>query len=74
MSRTNKGSKGCGYEYWGRRPGKSTVPGKDTKRFTHRIERQEGKQEATRCAHCGALLPFDSSKCCCLVQEEYNAP
>jgi len=49
MSRTNKGSKGSGFEYWSRRPTKYRFadPGKDTKRNTHRLERQEGKREAT---------------------------
>jgi len=47
MSRTNKGSKGPGYEYWGRRPTKGTAPpaGKLTKKTTHRIERAKGKRD-----------------------------
>lgn len=48
MSRTKKGKKGAGFEYWSRRPTKFKYadPGKETKRNTHRLERQEGKQEA----------------------------
>jgi len=46
MSRTKKGSKGPGYEFWSRRPNKGRDPGKDTKKNTHRLERKAGKQEA----------------------------
>lgn len=62
MSRTNKGNKGSGYEYWGRRPNKGTAPGPDTKRITHRMERQDGKQEATNnCTRCG--YPMTEGAC-----------
>lgn len=44
MSRTRKGSKGPGYEYWSRRPLCGEAPGKKTKRKTHRIERMEAKR------------------------------
>lgn len=41
MSRTNKGSKGPGYDYWGKRPIKAgTSPGKGVKPLTHRLERR----------------------------------
>ena len=42
MSKTIRGSKGAGFDYWGRRPctGK---PGRFTKRLTHRAERRIGK-------------------------------
>jgi len=45
MSRSNKGKKGPGYEYWSRRPGNKTggIPGKETKK-THRLERLESKK------------------------------
>jgi len=48
MSRTKKGTKGAGYEYWGRRPCKFLFcpPGRETKRHTHRMERAEGRREA----------------------------
>jgi hypothetical protein len=48
MSRTRKGSKGPGYEYWGKRPGTLKgwcySPGKKAKKLTHRAERREGKK------------------------------
>lgn len=46
MSRTKKGSKGAGFEYWTPRPGNrcgGTV-GKDTKTYTHHVERRQGKE------------------------------
>jgi hypothetical protein len=49
MSRTKHGSKAPGYEYWSKRPGSNSggsVPGKVSKRFTHRAERRLGKQAA----------------------------
>ena len=40
MSRTTRGSKGAGYEYWSRRPhSKSGVVGKYAKRYTIKAER-----------------------------------
>jgi len=47
MSRTRKGSKGPGYEYWSRRPVKVKfpTPGKKTKTITHRCERIAAKRE-----------------------------
>lgn len=44
MSRTRKGTKGCGYEYWSRRPFAGYSPGRDTKTLTHRIERRHAKR------------------------------
>jgi hypothetical protein len=48
MSRTSKGGKGGGYEYWTARPFNrgGSRPGAYSKRRTHRAERQQGKQEA----------------------------
>lgn len=43
MSRTSKGSKGPGYEYWSRRS-EHRVPGKVSKLLTVRKERREGKK------------------------------
>ncbi len=46
MSRTKKGKKGPGYEYWGKRPisaSHGAVPGRFTKTRTHKIERKQGK-------------------------------
>jgi hypothetical protein len=47
MSRTNKGKKAPGYEYWSRRPGSckgGLSPGKVSKKRTHKTERQECRQ------------------------------
>ncbi|AXF41495.1 hypothetical protein SHAb15599_00141 [Acinetobacter phage SH-Ab 15599] len=41
MSRTRKGSKPVGYEYWGKRPGSYWVD----RKTCHRKERMEGKDE-----------------------------
>lgn len=48
MSRTVRGKKPCGYEYWGRRPCKLLYrdAGPYTKKMTHRAERKAGKKEA----------------------------
>ena len=47
MSRTKKGKKSGGYEYWSARPGNmgGAVPGKDSKRKTHRAERRQNKKK-----------------------------
>jgi hypothetical protein len=44
MSRSKKGKKGAGYEYWGKRPGKLSSPGKEAKKATHRLERLQSKK------------------------------
>lgn len=44
MSRTKKGKKGVGYEYWSRRS-KYREPGRWSKTMTHRAERRQGKRE-----------------------------
>ena len=48
MSRTIKGSKGAGYEYWSRRPFNryGGLLGTYTKFRTHKAERKQGKREA----------------------------
>ena len=45
MSRTKKGKKSPGYEYWTARPGNTGggIPGKSTKKRTHRLERKQKK-------------------------------
>lgn len=43
MSRTKKGAKAPGYEYWGKRPMAGCSPGAWVKRKTHKIERQRNK-------------------------------
>ena len=45
MSRTRKGSKGPGYEYWSKRPMAGMNPGAETKRMTHKLERIEAKDQ-----------------------------
>ena len=48
MSRTKKGAKSAGYEYWSRRPYSNkhgADPGRVTKDLTHRAERREAKRE-----------------------------
>ena len=46
MSRSVKGAKGAGYEYWSRRTYKDmTRPGQISKKITRRHERRQGKQE-----------------------------
>lgn len=50
MSRSRKGEKSVGFEYWGKRPvsrNHGAKPGKTTKRLTHRLERIEGKKQAS---------------------------
>lgn len=46
MSRTRKGTKPPGYEYWSKRPFSISGPGAFAKRRTHRGERAEGKKQA----------------------------
>jgi hypothetical protein len=43
VSRTAKGGKGPGFEYWTARPGNR---GKHTKKRTHKAERQIGRRDA----------------------------
>ena len=44
MSRTRRGGKGPGYEYWGRRPCSGFNPGKESKVIVHQIERAREKE------------------------------
>lgn len=48
MSRTVKGKKAPGYEYWSRRPFNKCggTPGKVAKHRTHKAERMSGKEAA----------------------------
>lgn len=50
MSKTTKGGKGPGFEYWSARPGNRAggIPGRITKTNTHRTERRQGKDEARK--------------------------
>lgn len=50
MSRTIKGGKGPGHEYWGRcysKSGNLVQPGRKTKKITNRAERRIARQKAT---------------------------
>lgn len=62
MSRTKKGSKRPGHEYWSKRPNSMSVPGRESKTRTHRLERIEDKKlekvpergvEIEYCTYCG---------------------
>lgn len=45
MSRTRHGSKGCGYDFWGKRALSGICGyGPEVKRITHRIERARAKR------------------------------
>ena len=48
MARTVKGSKGCGYEYWGKRPFCGWTPARVVKRMMHQLERQLAKRALQR--------------------------
>lgn len=43
MSRSKRGGKAPGYEYWGTRPNRAGATGKKAKQITHKIERQKNK-------------------------------
>ncbi len=45
MSRTNRGSKHSGYEYWSKRPMCYSSPSKWAKKVCHKIERLDGKHD-----------------------------
>lgn len=45
MSRTKKGKKQCGYDYWSRRPYSGRGFGPDVKDACHRSERMQGKEQ-----------------------------
>lgn len=44
MSRTKKGSKGCGYDFWSRRPHSGNGHGRWVKLFCHRVERRQSRE------------------------------
>lgn len=48
MSRTVRGSKGCGYDWWGKRPFSQCSPDRVLKLLTHRIERKNAKRETIK--------------------------
>lgn len=52
MSRTKRGTKGPGFDYWSRRANGAgkwlTAPGRVTKKILNRIARRKGKQDVPR--------------------------
>lgn len=81
MSRTKKGIKGPGHEYWGKRPG-PIDPGKYSKKVTHKLERIDNKKEVESylemCPTCGEYeeldgihycVKCDSNTCMCMCGE-----
>lgn len=56
MSRTIKGSKGAGYDYWSRRPMSGHGYGPTVKHICHGIERMQAK-DAVRAGLSEAWLP-----------------
>lgn len=48
MSRTIKGKKGAGYDYWSRRPHSGKGYGPDIKDASHRSERMKAKEETRK--------------------------
>lgn len=45
MSRSIKGSKACGYDYWGKRAMSQCSPGRENKKITLGIERMRARKE-----------------------------
>lgn len=45
MSRTKKGKKSPGYDYWGKRPFSTSGYGPEIKKMTHKTERARAKQD-----------------------------
>lgn len=45
MSRTKKGAKSPGYDFWSRRPHSGDGYGPVVKQLTHRVERQRARDE-----------------------------
>lgn len=48
MSRTIRGSKASGYDFWSRRPNSGNGFGAIVKRICHRVERLQGRDEVRR--------------------------
>jgi ribosomal protein L40E len=61
VSRSRKGSKGAGYEYWGKRG----TCDKETTKASERMERKEETLSSTKwvCEECGAINPTCSGQC-----------
>ena len=50
MSRTKKGEKGAGYEFWKRRAVSMCSPGRSNKKLTHRLERRHAAEALQKAA------------------------
>jgi hypothetical protein len=48
MSRTKKGKKSPGYDYWSKRPMSGSSPSKWAKKVTHKLERLKAKEEVKK--------------------------
>lgn len=48
MSRSKKGSKAPGFEYWSRRPMSGSTPSAQAKRICHGMERAEGRKRLSK--------------------------
>ena len=48
MSRSKKGKKDPGSEFWGKRPMSMSSPSKENKKLTHSKERAQAKQKLAR--------------------------
>lgn len=48
MSRTIRGAKAAGFDFWSRRPNSGNGFGPITKRLCHRAEREQGRVEVRR--------------------------
>lgn len=48
MSRSKRGGKSPGYEWWNRRPGAGDTPNAKNKKIVHKIERAQARQDLYR--------------------------
>lgn len=48
MSRSVRGSKGCGYDYWSKRAMSQCSPGRENKKLTLGIERMQARAEVSK--------------------------
>lgn len=58
MSRSVQGSKGCGYDYWGKRAMSQCSPGRENKKLTLGIERM--RDRAMTAKETAVAMDYDS--------------
>lgn len=58
MSRSVRGSKGCGYDYWGKRAMSQCSPGRENKKLTLGIERMRAR--AMTAKETAVAMDYDS--------------